>query len=142
MYDFAVSIAVEDLPPLLKLLRDRQRKTLEQVAEETGIAVSTLGGYENGAVPPLRKFVALLAHYGVTDFGLLHRELAAMRGEKVTHWTEPGESAPARTAEEMLRNAPKWARFAIEGMAGRLEEYEDEIRRLRNEDGRGPHSAR
>lgn len=61
----------------LKLLRNRTKRSQEEVATDLGLTRSTYSGYENGvAQPSLEMLVALSNYYKVTSDDLIKKDLS------------------------------------------------------------------
>lgn len=80
-YALAVPLPFEQLPDLLKFLRNERGETLKEAGNALGVPFQTLGGYEKGtSSPPLAALGPLLAHLGVHTYGDLQRAQDRMTG--------------------------------------------------------------
>lgn len=85
----------------LKRLRKQNKKTLEDVANATGIPIATLSDYErNRTTPSLQRFLKIINFYGLLpDIYLIGREVI-----DITDYSDVGkEKAYALHKEELSK---------------------------------------
>ena len=60
-------ITVDDLPRVLRMVRQKRKLTLKEVESQTGLSISTISRIENGSIMPnAETFVTLLKWLKVT----------------------------------------------------------------------------
>ncbi|NBU92663.1 MAG: LexA family transcriptional regulator [Flavobacteriia bacterium] len=90
-----------DIGANIKILRKRQGKSQEEMAQNLGLNRSTYSGYENNiAQPNLENVVRMCAYFGLTVEDLITKDFASF-GER--DWRLLSEKAEARLKGHSLR---------------------------------------